>query len=138
MLKICYLLFTLFAFLATIEAQINTEFVLLEDNYNSLNRGPLSSSVGAHTEYHYLPETAPKGNWSVSNDRGWWSVREKDNIKFIYQCKIDKAKNTRPMIIAGDQFWNDYEIEAYFEPESTEYQSGIVFRYQNDLCYYFF
>ena len=25
--------------------------------------------VGAHTEYHYLPEAAPKGNWAASTFR---------------------------------------------------------------------
>lgn len=138
MIKIFYLLLIFSFFLTTTEAQLNNQFILIEDNYNNLQRGPLSSNVGAHTEYHYLPETAPKGNWSVSNDRGWWSVRENNNTRFIYQSKLDKAENTRPMIITGNEFWNDYEIETKFEPESTEYQSGFVFRYQNDLCYYFF
>lgn len=42
------------------------------------------------------------------------------------------------MIIAGDEFWEDYEFTVSFVPESKEYQSGVVFRYQNDRCYYFF
>ena len=42
------------------------------------------------------------------------------------------------MIIAGDEFWQDYKFAVRFVPESKQYQSGVVFRYQNDRCYYFF
>jgi len=42
------------------------------------------------------------------------------------------------MIVAGDELWEDYKFVVRFVPESKEYQSGVVFRYQNDRCYYFF
>ena len=42
------------------------------------------------------------------------------------------------MIIAGDEFWEDYKFAVRFVPESKKFQSGVVFRYQNDRCYYFF
>jgi len=34
--------------------------LLLEDGFGQLRTGSLGSVVGAHTEYHYLPEVAPK------------------------------------------------------------------------------
>ena len=44
----------------------NKEVLLFYDDYSGLKRGPLSTNLGAHTEYHYLSEAAPKGNWAVS------------------------------------------------------------------------
>jgi rhamnogalacturonan endolyase len=111
---------------------------LLYDDYHGLKRGSLSTDLGAHTEYHYLPEAAPKGDWAVSNERGWWSVHEVDGQRFIYQSKTDQINYSHPMIVAGDELWEDYKFAVNFVPESKKYQSGIVFRYQNDRCYYFF
>ena len=54
--------------------QPDKQVTLFEDDYTGLKRGPLSTYTGALTEYHYLLEAAPKDNWAVSNDRGWWSV----------------------------------------------------------------
>ena len=111
---------------------------LLKDDYRGLKRGSLSTDLGAHTEYHYLPEAAPKGNWAISNDRGWWAVHETNGERFIYQSKMDQINYSHPMIITGDEFWEDYRFTVRFVPESKQYQSGVVFRYQNDRCYYFF
>ncbi len=119
-------------------APTNKNVLLFYDDFSELKRGPLSNELGAYTEYHYLPEAAPKGNWAVSNDRGWWSVREVDNERFIYQSKTDEINYAHPMIIAGDEFWEDYNLSIRFAPESKKNQSGVVFRYQNDRCYYFF
>lgn len=41
--------------------------VLLEDNFSQLPSGTLSSKEGAHTEYHFIPELIPRGNWQVSS-----------------------------------------------------------------------
>jgi rhamnogalacturonan endolyase len=119
-------------------ASISGDACLLYDDYHGLRRGSLSTDLGAHTEYHYLPEAAPKGNWAVSNDRGWWSVHEEDGERFIYQSRTDQINYSHPMIVAGDEFWEDYKFSVRFVPESKQYQSGVVFRYQNDRCYYFF
>ena len=35
--------------------------VLLDDDFSALRTGLLMNTVGAHTEYHYLSEAAPKG-----------------------------------------------------------------------------
>ena len=57
----------------------NSSEILFFDDFNSTKRGPYSIEVGAHTEYHYLHEAAPKGKWEVSTFT-WhrmlpWSVR---------------------------------------------------------------
>ncbi len=119
-------------------APSNRQVRLFYDDFQGLKRGYLSTELGAFTEYHYLPQAAPKGNWSVSNDRGWWSVRQIDNERFIYQSRTDNINYSHPMIIAGDELWEDYHLSVRFAPESKQYQSGVVFRYQNDRCYYLF
>jgi rhamnogalacturonan endolyase len=128
---LCCLIFTLCS-------PSKKEVILFYDDFSQLKRGSLSTNLGAHTEYHYLPEAAPKGNWAVSNDRGWWSMRETDKTRYIYQSKTDELNYAHPMIIAGDELWEDYNIYIRFSPEADTFQSGIVFRYQNDRCYYFF
>ena len=111
---------------------------LLQDDFSQLRRGPLSSSYGARTEYHYLPGAAPRGIWAVSNDRGWWSVRELDQDRFIYQNILDELEYAHPILITGDPFWQDIQIMLEFGPESYAQPCGLVFRYLNDRCYYFF
>jgi len=41
------------------------------------------------------------------------------------------------MVIAGDSLWKDYTLTARFAPANKQGLSGVVFRYQNDRCYYF-
>jgi len=121
--------------------------VLLQDDFSALRIGMFSSGViGAHAEYHYLPQLAPKGNWVVSCFRSdgsqrAWRVLGEDGARMMYQsyrASKDEREYTHPMIIAGDSLWADYTVSVRFAPESSEAQSGLVFRYQNDRCYYFF
>jgi rhamnogalacturonan endolyase len=119
-------------------ARPDNQVILFEDDYSSLTPGPLSNDLGAYTEYHYLPQAAPKGNWAVSNDTGWWSLRKINGERFIYQSKTYEKNYAHPIIIAGDRLWADYDLTVRFAPESEKYQSGVLVRYQNDRCYYFF
>ena len=131
-------LFLLACLLLTSCTWSQKEALLFYDDFSDLDPGPLSSELGAYTEYHYLPQAAPKGNWAVSNDRGWWTLRRLDAQRFICQTKTDKESYAHPIIIAGDELWADFNLTVRFAPESQNYQGGILFRYQNDLCYYFF
>ncbi len=115
--------------------------ILFYDDYKSLHRGPLGSSFGAQTEYHYLPEAATKGNWTVSTFRynlpQSWYVRETDNQKVLCQIGYNPDKHWHPMVITGNRHWSNYKINGSIMPMCKEYQCGIVFRYQDDRCYYF-
>lgn len=119
--------------------------VLLEDDFSRLRPGLFSSVVGAHTEYHYLPEAAPKGNWAVStftsriaSQRAWRVYRDGDESVMVQAYDNSRTKHTHPMIVAGDPLWSDYTVRVRFAPESDSGRSGLVFRYRNDRCYYFF
>jgi hypothetical protein len=118
--------------------------VLLDDDFSQLRTGLFFSVIGAHAEYHYLPECAPKGNWVVStftSDAGSqraWRVCCESGRAVMVQTYENKSKDTHPMLIAGDPLWSDYTVAVRFAPRSYAGQSGIVFRYRNDRCYYFF
>lgn len=119
--------------------------VLLRDDFSKLDTGLFSAPVGAHTEYHYLPEAGQKGNWSVSSfasGAGWgtaWQVKEDGTGKAMHQTFYNKSVRwTHPMIIAGDSLWKNYKLRVKFSPsDDTEY-TGIAFGYRNDRCFCFF
>lgn len=122
------------------------ESVLLEDDFGDLRIGLFSSDVvGAHAEYHYIRAVAPQGNWVVSafrsngSQRAWRVQREGDTPVMVqsYTSSDRERAYTHPMIIAGDPFWRDYTVTVTFRPESHQGQSGLLFRYRNDRCYYF-
>ena len=121
------------------------EAELLTDGFSALPLGRFSVEVGAHTEYHYLPEAAPKGHWAVSCftwEVGFmraWRVRQEGEDRIMEQTfRNGPGKHAHPMVIAGDALWRDYQVTVEFAPESDQHQSGLVFRYQNDRSYYFF
>lgn len=117
---------------------------LLSDDFSSIRRGPYSVEVGAHTEYHYLPEAAPRSQWAVSTftwdsefQRAWRVQQEGNDRQMIQTLKNLPDKHTHPMLVAGRPDWQDYSVSVQFTPELKELQSGVVFRVRNDRCYYF-
>jgi len=117
--------------------------ILMKDEFGALRSGLFFDVVGAHAEYHYLREAGPKGNWVVSSYKSVesqraWRVIEEGRAKVMLQASRSKEGYYHPMIIAGDPLWENYTVRVSFAPQSREGQSGLVFRYQNDRCYYFF
>jgi len=140
--KTCFILLIVCVHLAGCNSYNKT---LLKDDFSSLDTGLFSAPVGAHTEYHYLPEAGIKGNWVVSSfgsGSGWgtaWRVRDDGSGHIMCQTFLnDKNRSTHPMIIAGDSLWKNYKLTIRFRPQNDLQYSGIVFRYKNDRCFYFF
>ncbi|MCU0914236.1 MAG: hypothetical protein MUC88_06725 [Planctomycetes bacterium] len=116
---------------------------LLKDDFRGLRFGLIFDVVGAHTEYHYLREVAPQGNWAVSafksdGSQRAWRLMEEEGTRVMHQAHTNRENFTHPMLVAGDPLWQDYRVTVDFAPASDKAQSGIVFRYRNDRCYYFF
>jgi rhamnogalacturonan endolyase len=117
---------------------------LLRDDFSAYRPDLFSSVVGAHTEYHYLPEAAPKGNWSVSTFRSSvasqraWRIVARDGQAALAQTYRNKFHHYHPMVVTGDPAWRDYRVTLRFIPQARDGQCGLVFRYRNDRCYYFF
>ena len=120
------------------------EEILFEDDFGELEVGMFSSPVGPHTEYHFLPEAAPKGNWTVAcfipdaGSQRAWHVRERDGRRVMVQTFDNTKEHSHPMLVTGDELWRDYTVRVCFAPEGDRAQSGLVFRYRNNRCYYFF
>lgn len=124
---------------------ITSKQVRLTDDFSALDTGLFSAPVGAHTEYHYLPDAGPKGNWVVSSfasGDAWgkaWQVKAEGNSHVMCQTFLNKSQKwTHPMIITGDSLWQNYSFKVRFEPEDDSQYSGVAFRYRNDRCFYFF
>jgi hypothetical protein len=116
---------------------------LLKDDFRGLRFGLIFDVVGAHTEYHYLREAAPQGNWAVSafksdGSQRAWRLIEEDGTRAMLQSHDNRETFTHPLLVAGDPLWQNYRVNVDFAPASDKAQSGIVFRYRNDRCYYFF
>lgn len=137
-----YLLISLFLFSGAIMPKDNK--VVFSDNFSGLPRGVFNSEGGAHTEYHFLHEAMPKGNWALStfssgSKQNCFQVRDEGSDRIVYQVHEFKAAScTHPILVAGDELWGNYTFEAVFCPGKGESESGVVFRYKNDRCYYFF
>ena len=87
--------------------------VLFEDGFGQLRTGSLGSPVGAHAEYHYLPEVGPKGNWAIStfvssipSQLAWRVARHRDQ-PVLLQTYQNKLAHTHPMIVGGEELWAD-------------------------------
>ncbi|MFH1069734.1 MAG: hypothetical protein V1794_08975 [Candidatus Glassbacteria bacterium] len=139
------LLLTLIVCLAgCVSPRISFDTVLLEDDFSGLAPQMISAPVGPHTEYHYLPEAGPKGNWAVScftwepgAQTAWW-IREEEGRHVLAQTFDSKEMtHTHPMVVTGDTLWTDYQVEVTFAPDSKRARCGVAFRYRNDRCYYF-
>ncbi len=133
-------LFVIIIWTSLLYSQPSKDVLVFEDGIDALRRGPLGGDVGAETEYHYLPEAAPRGAWAVSTFR-WnltnsWFVRNIDSGRAIYQQQTNEETFWHPILIAGEFLWRNYTVKASFRPDSPDHQSGIIFRYHNDRCYY--
>jgi rhamnogalacturonan endolyase len=122
----------------------DSERILLNEDFQEFPVRMFSTFVKAFAEYHYVAEAAPKFGWvvsaqgeSVGEQRAWWIYQE-DGKKMMVQTHLNEDNWTHPVVISGDSLWTDYTVKVSFKPESDERQSGILFRYQNDRCYYFF
>ncbi len=137
LLRIAFSIFILSVFFSSC---MQKNHVLFSDDYSQLPRGPLGSHVGAHTEYHYLHEAKPKGNWAISTFRynlpESWYIREINGEKVLFQKETNPNSHWHPMVVAGDILWENYTIHASFSSLDKEKQCGVVFRYNNDRCYY--
>jgi len=120
------------------------DVVVLHDDFTAYPSGTWMGTVGAEAEYHYLPQIARVGNWAVSTYRSEpesqraWRIEEWDGRHVLAMEYDNKWKDMHPMVEAGDPLWRDYKVEAAWSPLVDKGQSGVIFRYRNDRCYYFF
>jgi rhamnogalacturonan endolyase len=116
---------------------------LLDERFDGFEPGLFSADVGPHTEYHYLPEAAPRGAWSVAcfadreGGRAWW-IEDREDGHAMCQTQAPNRVQTHPILRAGDPAWTDYDVTMRFTPEPGGTRCGVLFRYRNNRSYYFF
>lgn len=119
------------------------EITILDDDFHAYPPGMFSSVIGAHAEYHYFPETAPRGNWGVTSFRPdtdfqrAWRIYDHQGTRVMAQEYFNREKETHPMLSGGHPLWGDYTVEVQFAPGRGEGRSGFAFRLHNDRNYYF-
>lgn len=73
---------------------------LVSERFDEFTSGPFIASVGAQTEYHFFPEAAPRGGWSVSaffhdeTEQAWY-VGSDDGRSFLEQRVINPNRHNR-------------------------------------------
>ena len=137
---------TIFSAIDLIALDATPEFeTVMTDEFEKLPAGPLSKVLWARAEYHFLPDCAPKGPWTISayssniGSQRAWKVVDHDGKRALLQTYSPESdKHTHPMLCAGDPAWQDYILSVRFAPIKGDARRGVAFRYQNDRCYYFF
>jgi rhamnogalacturonan endolyase len=128
-----------------------SQTLLFEDEFDHLPRGFISNGNGSLMKHYYISGSGQSGSWTVSAfgpDREYhtaWEIMENDGEHFLRQnyhavnSNLEPLnRHIHPMIIAGDSHWHDYKIEFSFSPGQLLDKCGIVFKYQNSRCYYFY
>ena len=118
--------------------------IVFRDGFESLPPGAFSRVLWARGEFHYLPESEPKGNWTVAcyssqadSQRAWKVIEHKGRRGLLQTYTPDKDKHTHPLVLAGDPLWRDYTLLVRFQPLSDTARSGLVFRCENSRRSYF-
>ncbi len=121
------------------------DITILLDEFDTLPSGPLSKVLWARAEYHYLPESAPKGPWSITcysssigSQRAWKVIEHAGRHALLQTYTPRSRKHIHPMVVSGDPLWQNYRLDVHFAPLSNEGRSGVMVRAHNDRNYYFF
>ncbi|MEX0981684.1 MAG: hypothetical protein WD577_02005 [Bacteroidales bacterium] len=128
-----------------------SQTLLFEDQFDQLPSGYISSSNGPLLKHYYIPGASQAGSWTVSafgseeEYHSAWEVVEgaegnflRQNYHAVNDVLEPMNRHIHPMIIAGDSIWQDYKIEFSFSPGQLLDKCGIVFKYQNSRCYYYY
>ncbi|MBN2697290.1 MAG: hypothetical protein JXR52_00580 [Bacteroidales bacterium] len=128
--------------------------VIFEDRFGSLPQGPInrSASLNSLTPCYYVPGAIAKaGGWMVATSmrnesfQNAWNIEHAEGGAFLSQTF--KNLNERyepisqiihPLIVAGDELWEDYSVEFTFSPEFVMDKCGLVFRFRDERNFYFY
>ena len=127
---------------AVAAADASAAVTLLDDDFHQFDVGMFSAAVGPHTEYHFLPEAAPRHGWTVAcfdtKSQKAWHVQQDGGRKVMAQTFEGGGRGFHPILVAGDPLWGDYRMTVRFTPAGNKGAAGAVFRYRTNRWYYFF
>lgn len=119
--------------------------VLFEENFSSFKIGdfPYEPFLGAMGEYHYRPNYWYGGQWfdptPIMGSGGvkTWMVMEQNGVKWIeYSTAVKTGLDALAILATGDRDWMDYSVSCRVRLLLTSSCAGLIFRYQNSLCFY--
>ncbi len=118
--------------------------VLLKEDFQSFRVGdyPYGPVLGAMGEYHYLPDPGYAGQWHDPTPITWggvktWMILERDGAKYIEYSVIKQVPvDSLAVLVAGEAGWSDYAASCRLRLLLSSGEAGLLFRYQNSLCYY--
>lgn len=108
---------------------------------------PYEPFLGAMGEYHYRPEACFGGRWfdptpiMGSGAVKTWMVVESHGrkcLEYSYVTGVRPKVDDMVMLTTGEMLWDDYKLSGDIRPLLTTSRSGLIFRYQNSLCFYMF
>jgi len=113
--------------------------LLFEETFAQFPLGKFPYNYGPWGEYHYMPPEGYRGAWYESTCMsswrvGRWQVIEEDGCHWMEQCAY--FERGIPMLITGDDDWDDYVVEADVRPLSLRNAIGLIARYHNSRNYY--
>ncbi|HYH05400.1 MAG TPA: hypothetical protein VEC37_20080 [Bacillota bacterium] len=119
--------------------------VLFQEDFQSFPVGdfPYEPFLGAMGEYHYRPNYWYGGQWfdptPIMGSGGvkTWMVLEQDGRKYLeYSTAVKEDLDSLIMLATGAPDWNDYTVSCRLRLLLTASFAGLIFRYQNSLCFY--
>ncbi len=121
------------------------KLTLLEEDFKSfkLRDFPYEPFLGAMGEYHYRPNPWYDGGWydptplMGSGGVKTWMIVEQDGGKCLeYSAALRKRFDLLVLLANGEQDWSDYTVSCQMRLLLSSSIAGLVFRYQNSLCFY--
>jgi hypothetical protein len=119
--------------------------VLFEDDFQSykLQDLPFEPFLGAMGEYHYRPKYWYGGQWydptPIAGSGGvkTWMIVEEDGWKYLeYSTAVKDNLDELRILATGARDWSDYTVTARLRLWLSSSCAGLIFRYQNSLCFY--
>jgi hypothetical protein len=121
------------------------------DGFSEFEPGERPHSDSTDPAICYDTRREHLGKWSVATslrqqgfDRAW-VIRNESGENYLAQTFSNlNDKNsplslvTHPMIVAGEPFWSDCNIEVRFTPMAKFDKCGVVFGYKHPADFYFF
>ena len=119
--------------------------VLFYDDFQSFAAGdfPFEPFLGAMGEYHFRNYPGYAGQWydptPIMGGGGvkTWMILDQDGEKVIeYSAALKEGLDSLIILATGAADWTDYTVSCQLRMLQSAGCAGLIFRYQNSLCFY--
>ena len=123
-----------------------SESIAFSDDFESLPVGPIWRDYSPLGEYHVLDDKDGPGTWQevtaypphkwMWGNTGNWKVFTEDTSKILSQTLMTEQKVSSVIVAHDSPAWDDGIVTVRMRLLSRLGSAGLVFRYQNGLCFY--